>query len=318
MLKLDYTYQQKRRASTLMALGSSEYEAAELLVCEQLYREAVVHMYFASFYLSQALLVQKLKSNPSHKNLENTLHKTYGKHSDFPRRYVDLHSLLHKLRTETSYRSTHVPSPRVVEQKAGVLEKYLRFSLKHVPRLEIIELIRGIYGENEDTIGDFSFDVYCPKTYAHHTRLTMWQPPFYLDIFGPKQLALHAQRMLKTLKVRNATDYVVGLNSKLDQYRDVHLIMLDIDSVAPGVEAALKPTGGFLLKSGRGFHFIGQTAVEGATKWRQTLRRLRSNKDLKPYVDLDHIELSFARGYSTLRVTESEVKPHVPFFYKQI
>jgi uncharacterized protein (UPF0332 family) len=318
MLKLEYTYSQKRRSSTLLALGSSEFDAAEILVSEELYRESVIHMYFASYYISQALLVKHLKAKPSHKNVENTLHKQYGKHTKFPRRYVELHSYLHTLRNDTNYQSTHVPSPLIVSRKLAVLEKFLRYALKHVPRLEIIEIIKGIYDENKNDINDFGFDIYCPKTYAHHARLTMWQPPFYLDVFGPKQLATQAQKLLKSLRVKNSSDYVVGLNSKLDQYDDTHLIMLDIDSVDPAVESALKTTGGILLKSGRGFHFIGKSVIKGQTKWRQVLRKLLQNKDLKQFIDKDHIEISFDRGYSTLRVTESKTKPYIPFFYKQI
>ena len=318
MFRLDYTIVQKRRASTLMALGSSEFDAANVLIEAELYREAVVHMYFACFYLSRAFLVPHINSNPSHNNVERGLHKFYGRHDSFPRRYIDLHSSLHALRNDLNYRSTHVPSPRIVSRKQRILAAYLRFALKHVPRLEIIDMIQGLYIDNKDDIKDFSFDIYCPKTYSHHTRLTIWQPPFYFDIFRPKQLARHAQRMLKALRVKNAVDYVVGLNSKLDQYNDVHLIMLDIDSVAPAVEAALKSVGGILLKSGRGFHFIGSSVVKGQKEWRAALRRLRQNKDLKPYIDKNHIEMSFDRGYSTLRITESKVKPQTPFFYKQL
>lgn len=318
MFRLDYTITQKRRASTLIALGSSEFEAASTLIEAELYREAVVHMYFACFYLSQAFLVSDIRPNPSHKNVERGLHGAYGTHDSFPRRYVMLHSFLHDLRNELNYRSTHVPSPRIVSQKQKILAAYLRFALKRVPRLEIVEMIQGIYTDNKSSIKDFSFDIYCPKTYSHHTRLTIWQPPFYFDIFRPKQLARHAQNMLKALRVKNAGDYVVGLNSKLDQYSDVHLVMLDIDSVAPAVEAALKPVGGILLKSGRGFHFIGSTVVKGQKEWRAALRRLRQNKDLKSHIDKNHVEMSFDRGYSTLRITESKVKPQTPFFYKQL
>ena len=42
-----------------MALGTSEVEAAQKLVEEGLYREAVVHLYFTCYYVSQALLCRK-------------------------------------------------------------------------------------------------------------------------------------------------------------------------------------------------------------------------------------------------------------------
>jgi hypothetical protein len=94
--------------------------------------------------------------------------------------------------------------------------------------------------------------------------------------------------------------------------------MVDIDAVNPAIEAALKPIGGVLLKSGRGFHFIGTNIVSGADNWRKKMRALWKNPSLRPHVDKEHIEISIRRGYSTLRVTSSPIKPTVPYFYKEI
>lgn len=187
-----------------------------------------------------------------------------------------------------------------------------------VPRVEVLDLLKSISEDNPDKIKDFSFDIYCPKTYAHHTRLTFWQPPFYLGIFGVSQMVLGAARLLRGLRVRRSKDYVVGLNSRVNQYKDDHLIMVDMDAVNPGVESALKPIGGILLKSGRGYHFIGRKVVSGMQKWRKEMKSLLRHKVLKLYVDKDHIEISIRRGYSTLRVTSSPVKPTVPYFYKEL
>ncbi|MDD5541022.1 MAG: hypothetical protein PHG61_10065, partial [Candidatus Marinimicrobia bacterium] len=60
MKKIQYTPRQKKRASTFMALGTSEYEAAEKLIGSGLYRESVVHLYFTCFYVSQALLCKTI------------------------------------------------------------------------------------------------------------------------------------------------------------------------------------------------------------------------------------------------------------------
>lgn len=181
-----------------------------------------------------------------------------------------------------------------------------------------MDLLRGISEENPHKIRDFSFDIYCPKTYAHHTRLTFWQPPFYLGIFGVSQMVKGAARLLRGLRVRRSRDYVVGLNSRVNQYKDNHLIMIDIDTVNPAVESALKPIGGMMLKSGRGYHFIGRKVVLGVQNWRRQMKSLMRHKTLKLHVDKDHIEISLLRGYSTLRVTASPVKPTVPYFYKEI
>jgi len=186
-----------------------------------------------------------------------------------------------------------------------------------VPRVEVIDLLKSIFEDNPDQIKDFSFDIYCPKTYSHHTRLTFWQPPFYIDIFGVPQLIARATELLKALRVRRSGDYVVGLNSRVNQYKDDHLVMIDIDTVNPAVESALKPIGGILLRTGRGFHFVGRKIVSGARAWRGEMRSLLRHKKLKRHVDKNHIEISIRRGYSTLRVTASPVKPTVPYFYKE-
>jgi uncharacterized protein (UPF0332 family) len=313
-----YDVSQKRRASTLMALGSSELEASEKLLDAGLYREAVVHLYFTCFYVSQALLCDSLPSHPSHKSLNTHLHKVYGRSPEFPRGYVNLHTALYHQRTQFDYRTPHTPDPDVLQKQFSKLQAYVKFAMTVVPRVEVFDLLRGIVEDNKDKVRDFSFDVYCPKTYSHHTRLTFWQPPFYLDIFGVNKISSQARRMLQQLRVRNHTNYVVGLNSKVNQYQDDHLVMVDIDVANPAVEAALKPIGGILLKSGRGFHFIGKRVISGAREWRKQMRRLLRDKRLKKHVDKDHVGISLRRGYSTLRVTASPVKPTIPFFYKEI
>jgi uncharacterized protein (UPF0332 family) len=144
MLKFDYTYKQKKRASTLLSLSLSELEASETLVEHELFRESLVHMYFCCFYVSQALLVKQVSSNPSHKNLEAQLHKTYGKSKAFPRRYVDLHTLLHNLRNQFNYNVTHSPKPKLLQQKLRVLKAYVIFAFRRVPKLETSEILAAI------------------------------------------------------------------------------------------------------------------------------------------------------------------------------
>lgn len=318
MKPLVYNFKQKKEASTLLALASSEFEAAETLLLKTLFREAVVHMYFTSFYLSQALLLHHIKRSSSHKTVETQLHRYYGKRKDFPVRYVVLHSFLHNLRNSISYRATHTPSPSMLKRKFELLRFYLRLCLKVIPRLELYEIIKGIYSDNKILIKDFSYDIYCPKTYSHHNRITFWQPPFYLEIYNPQKLAHFAKSYLKALHIRKTEDYVVGLNSKLDQYSDIHLLMVDIDTLDPAVEDELKTIGGILLRTGRGFHFIGRKLIINRIEWERKLKKLIRNKILKNKLDKDHIYISLKRGYSTLRITTSPVKPQIPFFYKEI
>lgn len=318
MKKLSLTPKQKKRASTMMALGSSEREAAESLIAKEKLREAVVHLYFSTYFISQALLADKIESKTNHKSLEAALHRHFGRRNDFPRRYIDLHVELHQQRTEFNYRTTHVPDPDDLSTQLNRLKAYERFALKVVPRVELLDILRAYHQGYEGSIKDFSFDVYCPKTYSHHTRLTLWLPPFYLGVSSLDSVMSHSRRMLQRLKVKRTDDYVLGLNSRIDQYADNHLVMIDVDAVLPAVEAALKPLGGVLLKTGRGFHFLGNTILFGKTSWESYMRRVLKNPTLARHIDKNHIQISLKRGYSTLRLTSSPVKPTTPYFYKEI
>lgn len=315
---LIYDVNKKKKASTMLALGLSELEAAEKLVDSELYREAIFHLYFCAYYIAQSLLQNQLGRKNNHDFIQTSLHKSYGRAKWFPRKYVDLHTELHKLRNEYNYKATHVPSHQLVKKKLSSLRMYVKFAFRHVPRINAAEIIESIYANNSEKIKDFSYDIYCPKTYSHHTRMTFWQPPFYLPIFTHVKLSEKAKIMLASLKVNRSEDYVVGLNSRLNQYSDVHLLMLDIDSLDTEVEHELKKIGGVLLKSGRGFHFIGNRVITGQAAWESTMKRLKRTKGLKSHIDHDHIDISLRRGYATLRITTSEVKPVAPVFYKEL
>lgn len=237
MKELTLNLRQKRRASTLLALAQSELQAVQALCGAELFKEAVVHLYFTCYYASQALLVQHIAANPSHKYLETVLHKEYGRKRDFPRRYVQLHARLHVMRLDFDYKNAYSPDPDDVRIELRRLEKYVKFAFRVVPRIEIGEIVRGIFVDHEKKINDFSYDLYCPKTYKHHTRITIWQPPSYLEVFT------HASLQRK---------------------------------------------------------------------------KLQSDKVLRKHVDKAHIAISLQRGYSTLRITANDIKPQVPYFYKEL
>jgi uncharacterized protein (UPF0332 family) len=316
-LHLSFNITQRKRASTLIALASTEIQAAENLTQDGLYRESAVHLYFAAFYLSQSLLIHKLGPRPSHKAVDSMLHQVYGRDKNFPRRYVELHSRLHKLRTDIDYRFSHSPEPSGLKKELRILSGYFSFVRRSFTEIDYDDILRGILESNPKQIADFSIDIYCPRTYMHHTRLTVWFPPFYLKIFRAQKLALHVKRLLKRLRVKKTQSYVAGLNSKVDQYKDKHLLMFDIDSVDAEVEATLGKIGGVVMKSGRGFHFVGAKVIDGQKAWHKELRRALRNPVLRTRIDKKHIMISMMRGYSTLRITASDVKPAIPHFYKE-
>lgn len=73
-----------------------------------------------------------------------------------------------------------------------------------------------------------------------------------------------------------------------------------------------------MIKTGRGFHFIGKKIIKLQKEWIRSMKGFKQDDVLKKYIDSDHIDISIRRGYSTLRITDSPVKPHIPFFYKEL
>lgn len=317
MGEIRLTVGQKKKASTKLALAVSELEAAEVLEEKGLLRECLVHLYFASFYATQALLAEFLDANPSHKLVESELHKRMGRSRNFPKTYVRLHSELHSLRNEYNYRSVLIPHPKQVATLLRRTVAYVQRVLRDVPKVELDEIIRDLADRSPAKIRDLSFDFYCPQTYRHHTRATLWLPPVYFKDLSSRRIAAVLRGGLKQLRVARTSDYVLGLNSRLDQYGGPHLLMLDIDGFDPAVESALRDLRGVLMKTKRGFHFIGRDLIDSQKMWEKRMREVRNRKPLKNYVDKRHIDVSLERGYATLRITDSPVKNQVPFFFKE-
>lgn len=308
----------KKKSSTFFALATGEYEAAKLLVEEELYKESVVHLYFSAFYLAQSVLVDILKSN-GHKTVATEFNKKYGKGDNLiPKRYVNFYNTIHTERNENNYHDTIVPKKTDVLKWLRLLDGLYNFIDKNLDKVTTLDIIKNIYEENIDTVKDFSYDLYCPKTYSHHNRISFWQPPFYLEVFTPNKLCTELKETLKRLHIRRNQDYVLGLNSKVNQYEDNHYLMIDIDCMDTDVESELKKYQGVLLKSGRGFHFIGSKVIIGKNNWIKVLKEIARNRTLKGKIDKDHIEISINRGYSTLRITNSIIKPNTPLFYKEL
>ena len=161
-LRLNFNITQRKRASTLIALASTEIEAAENLIQDGLYRESAVHLYFAAFYLSQSLLIHKLGPRPSHKAVESTLHQVYGREKNFPRRYVEMHARLHKLRTDIDYRFSHSPEPSGLKKELRILAAYFSFVRRSFSEIEYDDILHGILEGNPKQIADFSVEHLLP------------------------------------------------------------------------------------------------------------------------------------------------------------
>jgi len=185
--------------------------------------------------------------------------------------------------------------------------------------VDSFDLVKEIATAHGTRIRDLSFDIYCPRTYAHHLRLTMWLPPetVIFDLDAPR-LVEHARSFVGGLEAERNEEYAIGLNSRVDQYSDRHLLMLDLDSVDDAAVERLREHGGYLLKSGRGYHFIGKTLIASQEQWAAALRAIQEAPELRDHVDPSHIGMSLKRGYSTLRILESPAKPQRPMMIRAL
>ncbi len=180
-----------------------------------------------------------------------------------------------------------------------------------VPRLPVEDLLKPITGKGTE-VTDISFDIYCPRAYKHHTRLTIWMPRIIAHGDHAMMALKKGRAMLKSCGVSGVDQYVIGLNSRVNQYRQQHLLMLDFDDITyeelPRKALAGEP--GILLRTATGFHFLGLKLYDQRT-WISKLKALRK------VASDDHIDLSMQRGYATLRMTASPRKPFAPIVYER-
>jgi DNA polymerase-3 subunit alpha len=186
-------------------------------------------------------------------------------------------------------------------------------------QIDSFDLLREIAAEHGHVARDLSFDIYCPRSYAHHFRFTMWLPAtsviYNVDI---SKLIEQARLFAGYFESDRRIDYAIGLNSRVSQYAEKHLLMLDLDSVDEAAIELLTEFGGHLMKSGRGYHFIGSDLILDAETWRSTLQDIRTRSELVGHLDQSHIEMSLKRGYSTLRILESPAKPRRPMLIRTL
>jgi hypothetical protein len=195
---------------------------------------------------------------------------------------------------------------RDVARRITKVEAFIRRASKEIPPISTEKILEILVELNPD-IRDFSFDLYCPKSYYHHTRFTAWAPKGRVTDKWLRSLLSSGIRTLKQLRVKEANDYVLGIDSRVNQYAEKHLIMLDFDNVSTIPPRILKREPGFLFRTGSGFHLIGSKLYD-KSDWRKRMRTYSSVASKK------HFELSLKRGYATLRLTASVRKPQVPAF----
>jgi hypothetical protein len=164
---------------------------------------------------------------------------------------------------------------------------------------------------------DLHLDCYCPKSYLGHFRLSLWIPQRSAQPHI-KKYERQSRQLLQNLRIKRERDYVLGLNSRVGQYSSEQLLMLDLDRFTPEAKSELRKMGGYLFKSGRGYHFVARRVCKNQSQWVRAMARAYRNAKLKPCLDRAHHKLSLKRGYATLRITSSPAKTVRPFLVQRL
>jgi uncharacterized protein (UPF0332 family) len=267
---------------------------------------AYSRLYYSTHHMAVALLAILGKHVNSHSALRQEFGREWVKTRRFPPTYARLLADLTQERKLADY-GEYVPTmERDLARRLSKVEIFIRRASREIPPISTQKILEILIDQNPD-IRDFSFDLYCPKSYYHHTRFTVWSPKGRTTDKWLKALLSGGIRTLKHLRVKEAGDYVLGMNSRVNQYAEKHIIMLDFDNVSTIHPSVLKKEKGFLFRTGSGFHLIGSKLYD-KVEWRKRMKAYSS------VASKMHFELSMKRGYATLRLTSSPRKPQTPAF----
>ena len=117
---------------------------------------------------------------------------------------------------------------------------YVQQSLRPNFQMNYFNAVWLLFAKNGEVAKDLSFEVYCPGGPGAHFRMKA-SMPFNIGnqaLFNNLLPAL--KKAMQELKISNSENYVLGFDSKIDKYKDVHLLMLDLDSIDSKAEKELR------------------------------------------------------------------------------
>lgn len=310
MAQIEYPAKNIERAHWWIAKAVDALEEARVLLPSgQTRAGARSRMYYAAHHAAVALLKLVGVSATSHQAVKGTFGREWILKRKLPKKFGQLITTLGSERTDADYGEFVATDRRSMDRTFAEVRRFVLRAQREIPPVTTARIL-ALLVEKNPAIRDFSFDVYCPKSYFHHTRFTAWTPKGRVSDRWLGRLLSETTRTLQGLNVRESSDYVLGLNSRVNQYRPLHVLMLDLDDVSSVSTKKFAKEPGFLFRTGSGYHFIGSTLYSFA-EWK---RKMRS---FLPLASKQHYQLSLARGYATLRLTASPRKPRRPVYVGQ-
>ena len=271
MARDPYTAKSVERAHHWIAKAIDTLEEARALIPSgQTRLGAYSRLYYSAHHAAVALLRLIGNNAKKHQAIISEFGKRWVKQRTFPRRYGKVLKTLYTERDKADYGEYVPTSLRDLERHAAVVEAFIKRAQKKIPLISTAKILSVLVHENPK-IMDWSFDIYCPKSYFHHTRFTSWCPKGRVTDDWLVTLLNSHRRTLKALSVPEAKDYVLGLNSRVNQYAEEHIIMLDFDDISSLPAHQLKGEPGFFFRTQSGFHFIG-SKLYSLQAWKTKMR----------------------------------------------
>ena len=155
------------RAHHWMVKASDSLAEARVLISSgQTRLGAYSRLYYAAHHISTALLGLVGKSARSHRAVINQFSMEWVKGRALPAKYGTLLKDLYKERALADYGS-YVPTlERDLSRRLALVERFRKRASREIPAISIGRILKILTDENPD-VRDFSFDVYCPKSYYH-------------------------------------------------------------------------------------------------------------------------------------------------------
>ena len=257
MAKIKYKSKNIERAHHWIVKALDALEEAHVLIPSGKTRiGAYSRLYYSAHHTAVALLRLIGNKAKTHSSVKGQFGKAWVKKRGFPASYGKVLKSLASDREKADY-GEYVPTmKRDLELLHTKVYNFIKRAQKEIPPISIANILSILTGENPE-VRDFSFDIYCPKSYYHHTRFTAWCPKGRVTDAWLSKLLLNTKKTLKSLKIKESSEYVIGLNSRTNQYEDCHIIMLDFDDVSSIPFHKFKGEKGFFFRTHSGFHFIG-------------------------------------------------------------
>lgn len=176
MAKPTYAARNVERAHWWLAKAIDTIAEADVLIPSGQTRSGAYNrLYYATHHIAVSLLRLLGNNADSHSAIKNQFGKLWVIDRGFPAAYSELLNSLYGDREKADY-GEYVPTyRRDIDRRRREVGHFLRRASREIPTVSTAHILAMLVEENP-LIRDFSFDIYCPKSYFHHTRFSVWVP----------------------------------------------------------------------------------------------------------------------------------------------